>query len=217
MMKSLRVKSDPGLRRYTSLASVLDLLQTGRITLLSPARWDDGNDSWFMSEYGRLTRAKTVLAVCFAQTSETYHHWRVFSPGPDGVCVEFNKSPLVESLEGQTGVIQGEVQYATIPALRRRAAVAASDLPFLKRKPYEPECEYRVVYFDLNKVMEAKDFQIDLGWIKRITLSPWMPDALKASVRKTLKSIPHCQDLSVVRSSLIGNDEWKKQAVRARA
>ena len=78
-------------RRYTNLAAVVHLLQAKAITLLNPATWDDTNDAYFMAEYKRLKQAKTVLALCFAETAETYHHWRVFSHGADGVCLEFNK------------------------------------------------------------------------------------------------------------------------------
>ena len=215
MQKTVRLKPVPSLRRYTSLGAALHLLQTSQIALLSPAGWDDANDSWFLSEYKRLKGAETVLAICFAQTSETYHHWRVFSPGPDGVCIEFDKAPLVERLGRHSGVVQREVDYATIAALRNRDKIAVDDLPFLKRKPYEPECEYRIIYVDQKTQVESKDFEVDRAWIRRITLSPWMPDALKSSVRKTLKSIPSCENLSVVRSTLIGNDEWKSQATRA--
>lgn len=68
----------PAFRRYTNLAAAIHLLQSRKITLLNPARWDDANDAYFMAEYKRLVGAETVLALCFAETAETYHHWRVF-------------------------------------------------------------------------------------------------------------------------------------------
>jgi len=64
--------------------------------------------------------------------------------------------------------------------------------------------------------MEAKDFDIELSWIRRITLSPWMSDALKESVKKTLRGInDDCRRLSISRSTLVGNDVWKGLTAKA--
>lgn len=52
----------PAFRRYTNLAAAIHLLQSRKITLLNPARWDDANDAYFMGEYKRLAGAETVLA-----------------------------------------------------------------------------------------------------------------------------------------------------------
>lgn len=206
----------PAFRRYTNLSAAIHLLQSRKITLLNPARWDDANDAYFMGEYKRLAGAETVLAICFAETVETYHHWRVFSHGADGVCIEFDKARLLDSFEGQPGVLKDKVVYRKIATLKKRRAIEADELPFLKRKPYEPECEYRVIYVDKTISMEAKDFDIDLSWIRRITLSPWMSNVLKESVKKTLRGIDgDCRRLSVSRSTLVGNDEWKSLTAKA--
>jgi hypothetical protein len=65
-------------RRYTNLTATIHILKSRTISLLSPELWDDRNDAYFMSRYKELKSAKSVLALCFAETSETYHHWRVF-------------------------------------------------------------------------------------------------------------------------------------------
>lgn len=82
-------------RRYTNLASTIHLLQHRAITLLNPATWDDKSDTYYMAEYKRLKQAQTVLALCFAESRETYHHWRIFSYGTDGICLEFDKQELL--------------------------------------------------------------------------------------------------------------------------
>ena len=80
-------------------------------------------------------------------------------------------------------------------------------LPFLKRAPYEDESEYRIIYVDKENVVDSREWDIELFWIKKITLSPWMPRALSASVKDTLKSIRGCSRLSIVRSTLIENEK----------
>ena len=54
------------------------------------------------------------------------------------------------------------------------------------------------------------DIAIPLSCIERITLSPWVPRALSRHVKRTLKSITGCSNLEIARSTLIGNEEWKK-------
>jgi hypothetical protein len=98
------------LRRYTNLASLIHILKRQTITLLNPATWDDRNDAYFMSEYRRIKQAKSVLALCFTTAPETYHHWRVFSHGGDGVCIEFDHQKLMWDLEDELGFSYGTVK-----------------------------------------------------------------------------------------------------------
>ena len=175
-------------RRYTNLGATLRLLRDKNITLLNPAYWDDKNDSYFMAEYKRLKKAKTALALCFAEGLETYHHWRVFSNGNDGVCIQFDKHRLIKMLSAEGNVTTGRVRYRTLKSLNHEDIVA-DDLPFLKRRPYGDEREYRVVFWDRDEILDAKDYPIELDWIVRLTLSPWMPKVIARSVADTLRSI----------------------------
>jgi hypothetical protein len=185
------------------------MLQTKTITLLNPATWDDKNDAYFMSEYKRKLCAQSVLAICFAKCTETYHHWRVFSNGPDGVCIEFEKDRIIAAFQGTADVKMGDVQYKLIDALKKKSIIDVEELPFLKRKPYEDEKEYRVIHIDYSESKEAESFPIEISSIKRITLSPWMARPLRDSVAKTLQSITDCDKLKISRSTLIGNNEWQ--------
>jgi hypothetical protein len=196
-------------RRYTNLAAVVHLLQSRAITLLNPATWDDKNDAYYMAEYKRLKQAKTVLALCFAESAETYHHWRVFSHGADGVCIEFNRDRLLTVWSKDESVRIRAVAYKEIQQIRGQAALELEDIPFIKRFPYRDEKEFRVIFASQDEALEYKDYPIELAWIRRITLSPWMSKTLAASVKKTLKSIPGCSMIKISRSTLVDNDAWK--------
>jgi hypothetical protein len=87
------------LSRYTDLPALLYLLDKKKITLLDPKSWDDSNDSYYLSQYKEKKKLKSVLALCFSQTAETYHHWRVFSSGPSGVCIVFDREQLLGALK----------------------------------------------------------------------------------------------------------------------
>ena len=199
--------------RYTNLAATIHLLRTRSITLLNPGTWDDTNDSYFMSEYKRLKNAQSVLALCFAESEESYHHWRVFSNGGDGVRIEFDKKGLLAALTKDPNVRAEKVTYRKIED-QRKLMIGCDELPFLKRWPYSDEREFRLVYTSSAEAVEYKDYPIALASIRRITLSPWMPKALSDSVKGVLRSIEGCSKLRVFQSTLIANEVWKGLTAR---
>src|SRR4051794_14517688 len=117
------------LRRYTDLPALLRLLRDKQLTLLDPKTWDDRNDSLFMSLYKEHKKLHSVLALCFSQSPETYHHWRVFSNGPAGVCIVFDRESLLETLRNVEGVSTGMVNYFTLKKAKEKA-FRVDRLPF---------------------------------------------------------------------------------------
>jgi hypothetical protein len=200
--------SEPSLRRYTSLVAAIQILRQRRITLLNPELWDDRNDTYSMRKYMEAVQARSILALCFAQQFETYHHWRVYSQGMDGVCLEFDRERLLAAFAYNPLVRHGSVEYYELRTLGKQPPTV-EELPFIKRFPYQDEKEFRIIYVDTEQVLSFKDFEIDLGAITRINLSPWMPKALSNSVKATIRSIPGCADLRLNRSTLVENNQWK--------
>jgi hypothetical protein len=196
------------LRRYTDLPGVIYLLTERTLTLLDPQTWDDSNDSRYLALYREKKDLQTVLAVCFTQSDETYHHWRVFAPGASGACVRFKRARLLNALKGTHGLRTGPVRYLKLPEIRK-TRLRTQQLPFLKRYAFEHEKEYRVVYESKTDRLDTLDIDIPLSCIERVTLSPWLHPALSGHVKRTLHAIPGCSRLEVVRSTLIGNEEWK--------
>jgi hypothetical protein len=204
--------STVSLRRYTNLAATLDVLPKRRLTLLSPSTWDDRNDAFFMSAFKARTNAQSVLALCFAEAFETYHHWRVFSHGSDGVCIELDKGALTASLAEDRRIRYGTVTYRKIDDVTVNG-VETEDLPFVKRYPYKDEKEFRIVYVDMDEIKEFAYVPIiSLHSITRITLSPWMPKGLSDTVIETLRCLNDCRGLRVHRSTLVENERWKRIA-----
>ena len=197
------------LRRYTSLASLLALLQDRKLTLLSPAFWEDRNDAFYMSQYKTRKNLKTLLALCFSESDETYHHWRVFTHGADGVCIHFKREDLLKSLPGFGA---GKITYRKITDLPRFKP-RLEQLPFLKRQPFGDECEFRLIYEDPVQEMETKAFSIPLRVIARVTLNPWLPRPLSSAVKSAIKSTPGCSALKVYQTTLLENETWKKAAL----
>jgi hypothetical protein len=202
------------LRRYTDLPALLYLLREQQITLLDPKSWDDSNDSHYLSQYKEKKKLKSVLALCFSQTPETYHHWRVFSSGPSGVCILFNRDPLVASLRKQRGVKTQDVEYLTLNNARKRT-FRTSELPFIKRAAFKPESEFRAVFESTADALPSINIAIDLSCIRSISLSPWLHKSLAPAATAAIRSVDGCEQLKVSRSTLIANEEWKSIAARA--
>jgi len=203
--------NDRRLRRYTSLPALLHLLRSRKLTLLSPEKWEDRNDAYYMSQYRKRSDAMSVLALCFSEAAERYHLWRAFTLGTDGVCIEFERNGLLASFDGNDDIEKRRVTYKLISDISNPRP-KLHDLPFLKRAPYSDEREFRIVYVDHCEECEAKDFPIDLACIRKITMNPWMPNPLLKSVRATIQSIRDCRSLRVSHTTLLENERWKLAA-----
>jgi len=198
----------PKLNRYTNLPIALDLLKRKQITLLSPDTWEDRNDAFYLERYREELRFRCVLAVCFSTTSETFHHWRIFSHGASGICIEFDKAKLLSSLQAQKEIRHQAVEYHPLFTLQRNKP-DIEQWPFIKRHAFKAESEYRIVYESKKESLRAMSLNIDLTSIRMITLSPWLAEHTAASVIDIIKSIDGCSGIKVNRSSLIDNAGWR--------
>jgi len=204
------------LRRYTQLAPLMHLLHRKCLTLLSPSKWDDKNDAYYLEVYRRRRNLGSVLALCFAESPETYHHWHVFAGVSSGVCLEFEKEALVQSVCQMPGIICGPVKYPQIRHLRN-AHPETSDLPFVKRYPFQDEREFRIIFEDETSMLEAKDVPFDLLALSKVTINPWMPRSVFESVKAHLRAVQGWSHLGIGRTTLVDNDEWKSFADAAQA
>jgi hypothetical protein len=199
------------LRRYTELPYVIDYLRTKELALLNPASWDDRNDSFYIDKYASRYNFESVYALCFARCAETYHHWRVFSNGSGGACIQFFPEKFDVEIKKSDGVRAERVKYRTINDLQQTHPTH-DDLPFLKRYAFKDEGEYRLFHAKKIKGPPIHRVPMPLSALDQIILSPWLPDAVFDHVKETLKSIPGCSKVKIYRSNLIENGKWKNFA-----
>lgn len=204
-----RQSQSPILRRYTDLPALVYLLKEQKITLLDPQSWDDSNDSYYLRLYRERNGLQSVLALCFTQASETYHHWRIFANGSSGVCISFRRKELLAAVKGVSGIKAKSVTYLKLEEIRDRD-VAVRDLPFLKRYAFGNEQEFRMIYQSKSETMASLDVPISLSCIERVSLSPWIHESLSDHVKDLLRSIEGCGRVPLARSTLISNEEWKE-------
>lgn len=210
------------LNRYTTLPVLFDTLVKKRITLINPEKWEDRNDAYFIDTFRRKKKYKTVLGICFSRVRETYHHWKIYAPGIAGVCIEFNKAKIIRAIKGRKNIRGRAVKYEWI-----KDAQSIKDinmLPFIKRKPFKDEQEFRIVYWNKSQIETSYDITIDIDFINKITLSPFLPESLIDSVKNALWNMDGPEPGALPRggnswaskfidtSTLLENNKWKEIA-----
>jgi len=202
------------LSRYTSLPSLLHILTEKKLTLLDTSNWDDKNDCFLIDKFKDIKKLGTVRALCLTTVRERYHHWRVFTNGSDGVCIEFDRKRLLDRLRIHVGLVFRDIDYVPLNKIAR-IMPNVDDLPFLKRVAYKDEAEFRIVYFDKLKVKDPITFPIEITDIKKVTLSPWMNKQLTDAVETVIRNIPACDKLTIERTTLLKNRQWRELADKA--
>lgn len=203
------------LRRYTELPYVLEMLRERKLTLLSPSSWDDKNDAHYLEAYRKHFNYGSVVALCLTSAVQTYHHWKVFTPGASGACVVFDKAGLLQWVDNEIKEIDARpVEYLTLSQLRKRHLMPG-DLPFIKRKAYEHEQEVRLLHVSPAKGVKHKAFPLPLELINHILMNPWLPAATVASLQDLIQTIPGCETLDVFRATITHNDAWQQVATSA--
>lgn len=128
-----------------------------------------------------------------------------------GVCLEFDKDMLVHSICQTPGIRCGSVKYPQMKHLRQ-AHPSTKDLPFVKRYPFQDEREFRIILEDAKPMLDARDVPFDPHALLKVTINPWMPRAVFESVKAHLMAIDGWSHLSIGRTTLVDNDEWKSFA-----
>lgn len=200
---------DKYVRRYTTLSSALDTLAQKRLVLLSPSKWDDLNDVHFMELYRSVANAGSVLALCCTLATETYHHWRVFTQGMEGICLEFERQPLERQLSGTPGLEMRKVDYLKVGDLEALHPGDANRLPYVKRDGFSDEREWRIVLTSAESAVMAMPVAIELTSLKRVLLNPWMPPSLADNLRGVIRTIPGCESVRIEASRLTNSERWK--------
>lgn len=200
---------DKYVRRYTTLSSALDTLAQKRLVLLSPSKWDDLNDVYFMELYRSVSNAGSVLALCCTLATETYHHWRVFTQGMEGICLEFERQPLERQLSILPGIEMRKVDYLKVGDLETLHSREADRLPYIKREGFSDEREWRIVSTCAESAVMDKSVAIELTSLNRVLLNPWMPPSLADNLRSLIRSIPGCESIRIEASRLTNSERWK--------
>lgn len=193
-------------RRYTYLPFLLDILYEKRLPLLDPSTWEDKNDSYYLELYKKAEGFKSLLAICFTEAAETYHHWKIYAGNTSGVCIEFHKQNLIDKIKEDKDYQSSNIFYRRLNA----EPLSTRKLPFIKRIAFKDEQEYRMIYSSQEEIT-VKYLPIKPGDIESIIINPWVDKSVTLSIKSTIKSIDGCSRINVTKSTVVDNEQWKKQ------
>lgn len=203
------------IKRYTNLASLVAILKNKELTLVDPSKWEDKNDAYYLKKYSEKKGFKSLYVLCFTNAPETSHHWKVFAPGANGVCIKMNTDKFLTYLESIKDIKKSEVEYKLIDDIAKER-INVDRLPFLKRFAFRDELEYRLI---IGKENEEKNnfynIKFDINIMDKIILSNSLPENLKKPMVELLKGIDACSKLVINRSTLNENKRWKRACERA--
>jgi len=194
------------LNRFTTLPVLLDLLQRKKLTLLNPETWEDKNDSEIILEYKKRKNIPNLFAICFSHGDETIHHWKTFSNGSSGCCIEFDANGLFKTIDTIPNLIHGKIAYKRLSEVES-TGVTTDRIPFTKRWPYRCEEEYRIIVASETK-SDFFDIDISLDVINKITISQQMPDQIYKTLKRQLRSLNGDPESRINRSTLYSNKRW---------
>ena len=214
-MDEPKTKLPRRLRRYTKLRHAMALLDEGKLTLTDPATWEDRNDVFNLECVKAVVGFGSVRICCLAANKDTFHHWKVFTGGRDGVGIIFDVGRLAESLT-RAGVPLRPMRYRNIPQIQRLKRIRPEDLPYLKWERFADEQEHRAVWTgeeDLDP-SEPVRIPIELAAIESILISPLISDQSADAISDQLKvfvaSRPRLKHIDILRSRTSESERWKR-------
>ncbi|MER9585242.1 DUF2971 domain-containing protein [Mesorhizobium sp. M0276] len=207
------------IRRYMSIAALLDTLRRQELAILNPESWDDRNDRLFMRVYKNHKNAGGLYGMCAALCGETYHHWKIFAGGASGACLVLKRRPLEAYLDSHlpepgTKIRYEEVEYLKLDEVTQLSPSDIEDLPFVKRYGFKDEDEYRIVIETAAEQQQIIFIDCPHEWIDTVYINPWLYENQAQSLIETIREVPGCKKLKVKPSRLTDSTTWRKAAER---
>ena len=206
-MKNVDIKI---LSRYMSRKYLGDLLKNRRLTLLNPDSWEDRNDSETIKLYAKRMQYKVIYVACFTSTSETNHHWHLYGRD-DGIRVVFNAEMLIQAAEKSGLCTCKAIEYIKIKEFNEKVK-NISQLPFIKRRPYRHEREFRIIRPSRRKsTNDVMYLKIPSQSINTIIVSPWTDDEIVKKIKRDVQGL-FKHKINVNRTTLLSNKKWLELA-----
>ena len=204
----------------------MDMMINKRLTIVGYQSWVDSNDKYAMDLYKNGDHSIEFLgAYCVSGTSsETFHQWKVFADGPDGICVCFDARKFREFVSKlpSNDYVCRPVKYVSYKSSSDEQdeqfvdafeSLDRANIPFIKRKGFADEEEFRILYSSKSKEDGYHHIPFDPSMIKQLILSPFLNDGLVKTVQNVLKSIEGCPTI-VRKARLTDNKKWQKSLAR---
>jgi len=175
----------------------------------NPDDWEDRNDAKFMKLYQDNKNWKEIRSLCFTMAYDRIHFWKGFANEGTGVRLLFNKEKLKKDIS-EANLVCRKVTYPGND--EDISKYFLKDLPFLKRRHFEDEKEFRVV----GELAQSKDTLI-MGFkassLVEILIDPRLEEPTAECVKKSIKCMckGDLEGVEVLQSRMLYHDDWIKQ------
>jgi hypothetical protein len=173
------------LKHFTSLLSFIGIMASGGLRLSKTKKWEDQNDRAALAAYRHAKGAEKIRALCFAQGGEQIHHWFCYAKKDYGCCIHFKDGPLLAVLGREPAFLCDSLVYMSSDDFKTEwlRQQPVEKWPFIKRRPYEAEQEYRVIWTG-SAGTEPPVIPV-AGLIGHITLAPGLAGTPQGEAIKT--------------------------------
>jgi hypothetical protein len=189
------------LRHYTGIEALYSILDSKTLRFGDPEAWIDENDAASIHAFRRKKGAARAGVICLAAGLEQIHHWNTYAP--QGCRIEFDEHQFEAEI---SPLLCGFVHYYSSKDLSAASlrGTETDELPFIKRRPYEGEQEYRIIWY--GGAGETVPEIIVKDHIHSITLFPNISTPEFEAIKEKLKT--KYQIETVNRSRLLKSDDW---------
>ena len=224
-----KVKKQTYMLHYTSLSRLMEILETGRLSLANPIFWKDKNDAFSVAK----SSSKAVGVICFSLTEEESNlFWECYANDGIGVCIVFDKKSIEYLINRNPKYKMKEITYLHIDKDERKSILdqynkafrlkEIRDLAFVKRDAYSEEKEIRLALFTERKTFTCGNVvdYLELGkpissHIHKILLSPFLEEKQRRDIKILLGNYLEKMNLNIkICSSKIACDVRWRNAIR---
>lgn len=203
------MKEESNVLKHFTNVSVLFKILKGGFRFSDGANWDDKNDYFDIKTYSSQMQ-QNILVLCFCDGAGNVYHWNTLGRKNNNekfvhikCSIVLNKDKFLKYIDDSLGIYKHRnVIYCRNEEIKIKRA---ADIPFLKRKEFEVENEYRIIYSGNN------DCEVINGikpFIEKIVIGICSP--LEYEEIKLLLTSKHRIPLSKIgQNKLTDSQEWQ--------
>jgi hypothetical protein len=207
----MKKESNNCLNRFTKSTYALQMLKDEEILLPRPDNWIDKNDVIPLQYYRIAKQKMDLFALCFTHQRETAYHWYINNDLNSTCCIEFYKDKFEEIINGNNKkASRGKFLFNTInyKMISKIKKLNINDIPFIKRKPYENEAEYRVIWIG-SENNPFKKIKITPNCIRKITVgSKAAKEKFISLIKEKSKTNKQWKSIIINVTTLEYNEKW---------
>lgn len=189
------------LYRYMSFEAFMDIVVNQKLTLLSPAKWEDSYEGWLLKELSKSERVgeriskitNSICGQCWSKNGDYVPLWSIYSYNNKSIMIR----STLENLERLESVYCREMDYSDgaeisvdeLTALITNPSPENMLIPFTKKRSgFIHENEYRIFAFSKNSSVVNVAIPNISEFIKGVMVHPfaekWYVDIVESVCKK---------------------------------